>query len=58
VKAAGDEKVVYSWIEWPSKQARDEAWKKVMADPRMQAASMPYDGKRMVYGGFAPIVDA
>jgi uncharacterized protein YbaA (DUF1428 family) len=58
VKAGGDEKVVYSWIEWPSKQARDEAWKKVMADPRMQAASMPYDGKRMVYGGFAPIVDA
>jgi uncharacterized protein YbaA (DUF1428 family) len=58
VKATGDEKVVYSWIEWPSKQARDEGWKKVTADARMQASSMPYDGKRMVYGGFAPIVDA
>ena len=58
VKATGDEKVVYSWIEWPSKRARDEGWKKVMADTRMQAGSMPYDGKRMVYGGFAPIVDA
>jgi uncharacterized protein YbaA (DUF1428 family) len=60
VKAKGDEKVVYSWIEWPSKQARDEAWKKMMADPRMQPDknNMPFDGQRMIYGGFAPIVDA
>jgi uncharacterized protein YbaA (DUF1428 family) len=59
VKATADEKVVYSWIEWPSKQARDEAWKKVMQDPRMKAmGDMPFDGKRMIYGGFAPILDA
>jgi uncharacterized protein YbaA (DUF1428 family) len=60
VKATGDEKVVYSWIEWPSKQARDEGWKKVMADPRMHPDkdSMPFDGQRMVHGGFAPILDA
>jgi uncharacterized protein YbaA (DUF1428 family) len=60
VKASGDEKVVYSWIEWPSKEARDEGWKKVMADPRMKPdkAEMPFDGQRMIYGGFAPIVDA
>ena len=59
VKATCDEKVVYSWIEWPSKQARDEAWKKVMEDPRMKAmGDMPFDGKRMIYGGFAPILDA
>jgi uncharacterized protein YbaA (DUF1428 family) len=59
VKATGDETVVYSWIEWPSKEARDEGWKKAMADPRMQPdmASMPFDGQRMIYGGFAPIVD-
>jgi uncharacterized protein YbaA (DUF1428 family) len=57
VKATGEEKVVYSWIEWPSKAARDEGWKKVMADPRMGSEKMPYDGKRMIYGGFAPIVD-
>ncbi len=60
VKATGDEKVVYSWVEWPSKGARDEGWKKVMADPRMQPDkdNMPFDGKRMIYGGFTPILDA
>jgi uncharacterized protein YbaA (DUF1428 family) len=60
VKAKDDEVVVYSWIEWPSKQVRDEGWKKVMADPRMQPdkETMPFDGARMIYGGFAPIVDA
>jgi uncharacterized protein YbaA (DUF1428 family) len=59
VKATADEKVVYAWIEWPSRQARDEGWKKVMADPRMQPGQfeMPFDGKRMIHGGFAPILD-
>ena len=60
VKATGDEKIVYSWIEWPSKQARDAAWPKIMQDGRMKPdhANMPFDGKRMIYGGFMPIVDA
>ena len=58
VKATPDEKIVYSWIEWPSKDARDEGWKKMMADTRMQDHKMPFDGKRMIYGGFAPILDA
>ena len=60
VKATGDEKIVYSWIEWPSKQARDAAWPKIMQDERMKPdhANMPFDGKRMIYGGFMPIVDA
>jgi uncharacterized protein YbaA (DUF1428 family) len=59
VKIEGDEKVVFSWVEWPSKDIRDEAWKKVMADPRMQPGpdSMPFDGKRLVYGGFVPVLD-
>jgi uncharacterized protein YbaA (DUF1428 family) len=59
VKAEEGETIVYSWIEWPSKTARDEAWAKVMADPRMQPdfANMPFDAKRMFWGGFAPIVD-
>jgi uncharacterized protein YbaA (DUF1428 family) len=59
VKANEDEKIVFSWIEWPSKQVRDEAWPKIMADERMQPDqhNMPFDGKRMIYGGFAPIVD-
>ena len=60
VKAAGDEKVVYSWIEWPSKDAREQGWKKVFADPRMHAgrSDLPYDTRRRVHGGFTPIVDA
>ena len=57
VKAGADEKIVYSWIEWPSKEVRDKGWEKVMNDPRMQPNQMPFDGKRMIYGGFAPILD-
>ena len=58
VKANADEKIVYSWIEWPSKEARNKGWEKAMKDPRMQPDKMPFDGKRMIYGGFAPILDA
>jgi len=52
------ERVVYSWIEWPSKDVRDAAWPKVMADPRIKDQAIPFDGKRLIYGGFRPIVDA
>ena len=53
VQCQPDETVIFSWITWPSRQARDESWNKVMADPRMQAAAEPpFDGKRMIYGGF------
>jgi uncharacterized protein YbaA (DUF1428 family) len=54
VKCVPGETVVFSWITWPSRAARDEGWKKVMADPRMQPGemSMPFDGKRLIYGGF------
>jgi uncharacterized protein YbaA (DUF1428 family) len=57
VKREDDETVVLGWIDWPSKAVRDEAWKKVMADPRMQpgATTMPFDGKRMIFGGFEMI---
>ena len=58
VKATGDETVVFSWIEWPSKDVRDQAWQKAMSDPRMRDEQMPFDGRRMIYGGFVPIVDA
>jgi uncharacterized protein YbaA (DUF1428 family) len=57
VQAVGDETIVYSWVEWPSKAARDAGWEKVMADPRMQR-EMPFDGKRLIHGGFQPILDA
>ena len=59
VKAEDGEAMVFSWIEWASKAARDAGWEKIMADARMKhdPASMPFDGKRMFWGGFRPIVD-
>lgn len=59
VKQEEDETVVFSWMTWPSKEARDEGWKKIMADPRMkmEAGSVPFDGKRMIYGGFSVLVN-
>jgi uncharacterized protein YbaA (DUF1428 family) len=63
VKAAADEDVIFSWIEWPDKATRDAAMAKMMdpdnKDPRMDPATnpMPFDGKRMIFGGFAPVVD-
>lgn len=66
VKAADDEDVVFSWIEWPDKPTRDAAMAKLTemmenpdkADPRMDPEKnpMPFDGKRMIFGGFAPVV--
>jgi uncharacterized protein YbaA (DUF1428 family) len=53
VKREADETVVFSWIVWPSKEVRNEGSKKVMEDPRMKMTpDMPFDGKRMIYGGF------
>jgi len=59
VKLQKDETVVFSWITWPSREVRDAGMKKVMADPRVQPGSnpMPFDGKRLIYGGFTMIVD-
>ena len=59
VKAESDEEVVFSWIEYPSKEVRDAANATMMADPRMKAFgdSMPFDGKRMIFGGFLPLLD-
>ena len=60
VKAKEGEVVVFSWIEYPSKEVRDAAMAKMMSDPRMEemGANMPFDGKRMIFGGFTPILDA
>jgi uncharacterized protein YbaA (DUF1428 family) len=51
---------VFAWIVWPSKPVRDEAWKKIMADPRManMGTEAPFDGKRLIYGGFQMVSQA
>jgi uncharacterized protein YbaA (DUF1428 family) len=60
VKCEADETVVFSWIVWPDKAARDAGNAKIMEDPRMQKAMVdpPFDAKRMIYGGFDTIVSA
>lgn len=59
VQAQPEETVVFSWIEWPSKAVRDSGMEKVMADPALQpdVNPIPFDAKRMIFGGFTPIVD-
>ena len=60
VQKKADETVVFAWIVWPSRQARDEGMKKVMADPRAQpgANPMPFDTKRLIFGGFEVLFEA
>jgi len=63
VNAEGEEVVLFSWIEWPDKPTRDAAMESMMssgreADPRTDPAKnpMPFDGRRMIFGGFVPLV--
>jgi uncharacterized protein YbaA (DUF1428 family) len=60
VQLKDDEAVVFAWIVWPDKAARDAGLEKSMKDPRMpqDMSLMPFDAKRMIYGGFTPIVEA
>jgi uncharacterized protein YbaA (DUF1428 family) len=59
VNAKPDEKIVFAWFEYPDKATRDRANEKMRSDPRMEkmGADMPFDGKRMIYGGFDAIVE-
>lgn len=59
VQAKSDETVMFSWVEWPDKATRDAAYEKMMSDPRMDQKQnpMPFDGKRMIFGGFTPLVE-
>ena len=58
VQRKDDETVVFSWIAWPSRAARDAGMKAVMADPVMQTMAMPFDGQRLIYGGFEVLLNA
>lgn len=62
VQATADETVAFSWVEWPDKATRDAGMKKMMEDPRMDPSTpgnppMPFDGKRMIFGGFEAVVE-
>lgn len=59
VKSKPDETVVFSWVQWADKATRDAGWEKIMADPDMQPDRnpMPFDGRRLIYGGFEMIVE-
>ncbi len=59
VKAGPDETIVFAWIEWPSKEARDKGMEQAMADPVFSGdgSDMPFDGKRMIFGSFETISD-
>ncbi len=58
VQCKEDETVVFSWISWPSREARDKGNEKVMSDPRLASMDQPpFDGKRMIFGGFQMVLD-
>jgi uncharacterized protein YbaA (DUF1428 family) len=59
VQAKDDETVIFSWIVYPSREQRDAINAKVMADPRLKhdPATMPFDGKRLIYGGFETLIE-
>lgn len=58
VKAEDEEEIIFSFIEWPDKTVRDEAWQKIMNDESMKPeGDMPFSGQRMFWGGFEPIYD-
>lgn len=59
VKCRDDETVIFSWLVWPSREVRDEAMPRIMEDPRLQpdVNPMPFDGQRLIYGGFDVVVD-
>lgn len=58
VKLEEGEVVVFSWLKWPDKATADAAWEKMMTDPRFQNMDMPFDGKRMMWGGFEVVFEA
>ena len=57
VQCKSDETVVFAWITWPSREVRDQGMQAVMDDPR-SPRSMPFDGQRVIFGGFRTLVTA
>ncbi|MDN3523882.1 DUF1428 domain-containing protein [Halomonas sabkhae] len=57
VQCRDDETVVFAWVTWPSRESRDAGMKALQEDPRMLNNPMPFDGSRLIYGGFQMVVD-
>lgn len=59
VQCQPDESVIFSWLVWPSREVRDQAMARIMEDPRLspEANPMPFDGKRLIYGGFEMVIE-
>ncbi|MBB3232772.1 DUF1428 domain-containing protein [Halomonas stenophila] len=59
VQCRPDETVIFAWLVWPSREVRDQAMPRIMEDPRLspEVNPMPFDGKRLIYGGFETVVD-
>ena len=60
VRCKEDETVVFAWVLWPSREARDAGMEKIMEDPRMKpdANPMPFDGRRLIFGGFEVLLES
>jgi uncharacterized protein YbaA (DUF1428 family) len=58
VKLEPGEVVAFSWLKWADKATADAAWEKMMQDPRMKDMDMPFDGKRMMWGGFETVFES
>ena len=59
VQAVPGESVVFSWIEWPDRETSDLGWQKIMEEmPQSDMGEMPFDGQRMIWGGFTPVYDS
>lgn len=57
VKLEDGEQVVFSWLTWPDKASADAAWEKMQNDPEMKDFDMPFDGRRMIWGGFETVFE-
>jgi uncharacterized protein YbaA (DUF1428 family) len=57
VKLEPGEVVVFSWLLWPDRATADNAWAKMQEDPAFADMDMPFDGKRMMWGGFDVVFD-
>ena len=57
MKLEDGEVPVFSWLRWPDKASADKCWAQMQEDPDFQNMDMPFDGKRMMWGGFAPVFE-